>query len=378
MSEIDHILLFILLFLLFFYWGKVGSKVTSSYNFWQFAAIPILVYSIIVGSRYGWGPDYISYKYRLEHADTYKEEQVGFKILNQFINSSGFGFIGGYILYSLIFIICSFVLIRHFRKQGMYMYAFFIPSTLIFVTSAIRQGLALSFIMLAIYFYEKKRWITCILIIMIGYTIHSSILVTAIIMAIIFVFTKKPINWKITVIFYLIVTIFFQKSSMNILTNFLQNNVNLTNGFQSYIDNADVWFGDEGANDIFEQSTFTLVISSMFYISLIYLGYKALQIYPDLLISKIYNVVVIGIIFYRIVFLYEILRRFAEPLIMLNYIVLGYVFFVMSRQNISYAYLKPEDKVLLRLNASIVIIYLLLFWSRFIFMNPDAKFFWSL
>jgi hypothetical protein len=385
MSNFDHIVLFLFLFSGFILWGKYFSSTPKKVEFWIFAFIPITVYSLITGSRYGWGPDYIFYKYRLENALRYPEEQLGFKWINQTIKFLDISYVGGYIIYSFVFITCVFILIRSYNRSSIYMYYFVIPATLIFVTSAIRQGLALSFVFLGLYFLNKKKWIGVILCILVGSSIHSSILVTVVIIGAVYLFIKNPINWKISIPFYLFFTFLFNPSNFSFVSIYISKYISLGNSFQSYIDNSDVWFGKEAANDIYNQSPFALFTSSSFYISIIYLGYITLKFKTHNQIVYIYNVVVIGLIFYRIGFNFEILRRIAEPMLMLYFIVLGYTFYIIyniKRKNFHQSLInkhKFKNQLFPYYNFFIVsiLIYLILFFGRFIFLNPTANFYWN-
>jgi hypothetical protein len=385
MSNFSHSILFLFLFLFFIIWGKYIALIRKNSDYWIAAFVPILAYSIITGSRFGWGPDYLSYKYRLENAFKFPEEQIGFRWLNQGIKLIGFDYVGGYIIYSLIFMISAFVLIRSYKKVSIYMYYFIIPATLMMVTSAIRQGVALSFVLLALYFLNKKKWLGVILCVLIGASIHTAILVTVVIIGAIYLFIKRPLNWKLSIPLYLFFTFLFDTSSVGVIAIYIQKYVSLDSSFQSYIDNSDVWFGEEAASDIYQQSIIALFTSSLFYISIIYIGYCALKQKSHPQVVYIYNVVVIGIIFYRATFLYEILRRFAEPMLMLYFIVLGYSFFVIAemkknKQIVIVANCKTVKAPLLtnyKFFIGCVLFYMILFWGRFIFLNPDAMFYWD-
>ena len=387
MSNLDHIILYTFLFIYFYLWGRYNSNVKNSKRFWISALVPILLYSVIVGSRYGWGPDYLWYKFRLENAFSFKEDQVGFKLLNQAITGLGFNFVGGYIIYSLIFVICAFVLIRSYGSESKYMYAFLIPATLFVVNYAIRQGVALSFVLLAIYFFYRKRWISLVICLFIGATIHTAIIVTAAGLGACFFLFKKPISWKITIPLYLFFTFLFDSRTLGFLAPLLQKYITLDNKFQSYIDNADMWFGVEGADKRYEQGNFALIMSSLFYLSVFFIGFKALKIKPSSRILFLYNSFVLGVIFYRAVFLFEILRRFAEPLVMLYFVVLGYGVYVFSAIVIDNQALTAESNHklnLLRQNLPIfrvglvfILVYLFMYWGRFVFMNPTGIFYWN-
>lgn len=385
MSNWDHLVLYLFLFFFFVKWGRFASSLKDKVKYWGYSILPISIYSIITGSRYGWGPDYLSYKFRLINAFKFPEEQLGFRYLNQFIKLLDIDYVGGYILYSLIFITSAILLISSYHKIATYMYYFIIPATLLFVTSAIRQGLAMSFVFLGLYFFNKKKWLFGVFALLIGISIHTSTITTIAIIAGIYLVSKKPFSWKVTIPLYLFLTFFFNPSSIGFISRFIYQYISLDNSFQTYIDNSDIWFGSEAANKIYDQSLFALIVSSLFYISIIYLGYVTLKFKPNSKIIFLYNTVIFGILFYRVVFTFEILRRIAEPLIMLHFIILGYIFFIIRELKINKEYagklsiqsikqhLFPYHKYF----TACIYLYFALFFGRFIFLNPTAIFFWD-
>ena len=386
MSNPEHISLYIFLFILFFVWGKYYYNTKSNLRFWILALVPILAYALIVGSRYGWGPDYLSYKERFEHAFTYVEDQEGFRWLNQTMNSFGFSYGGAYITYSLIFIICAFTFIRSFGSESKYMYAFLIPASLILISSAIRQGVALSFVLLAWYFFDKRKWLLFALAVFVGASIHTTVLLTTAMIGA-FYFTRKwRINWRISIPLYLFFTFVFDARKLGIIANYMKT-LSVNSHFQSYLENSDEWFGKDAAKDIYEQSTDALILSSLFHIAIIYLGYIALKYRSNEKLVWLYNVVVFGFVFDRAVFYFEILRRIAEPLMMFYFVILGYIVLIFFNRNTlkkvvlfngeSTAQLR-NDMIFFRMGLITILLYLLLFWGRFIFLSPDHLFFWNL
>ncbi len=385
-SSFEHVFLFSLLFIVFFLWGKYCSQTEKSI-YYSFLLLPILLYAFILGSRYGWGTDYISYKYRFEHAFSYNEDQIGFRLLNQFFNWIGFNYVGGFIAYSLIFIICAFVFVSSFEKEeARYMYILILPATLQLTSQAIRQGLALSFVLLALYFLNKKKWKFLIASFIIGLSIHYSIMITMAMILVFYFFTKKTIPIKLSIPLYLFFTFFFESGRIAIFSPYIHKYVHLNSSYQGYIENADYWFGQNGVNEIYTQGHFTLILSSLFYLAVIYLGYYALKYNPSKKVIYLYNSMVFGIIFYRIVFLFEILRRIAEPLVMFYFVVFGFSIYSLN-QTKQYSYLisklhgfKLPRLSLYKFNFSIVIaiVYLILYIGRFLFLNPEAKFFWNI
>lgn len=385
MSGLDHIILFTFLIALFYFWGILFYKEKSEFNYIIFSLLPILSFAFIVGSRYGWGADYLFYKYKLDHIAHFKEEQIVFRYINEIILDIGFSYVGAFIVYSLILIISIFKLTKDYGIVSKYMYAFIIPTTLLFPTGIIRQGVALSFVFLALSFFNQKKWFFMLLSIIIGYFIHSSVLVIVLIMAAIIFFFKEPFSWKITIPLYLFFTFFFDVSNIGFLSKYIQL-LSLNNQFQSYVDSSDTWFSSDAVNNIYEQGIAASIISSLYYVSIIYLGYITLKLRPIKKVIYVYNIVVFGVILLRAVFLYEILRRFADPLIMLSFIVLGYIFYVYF-SNLSISTVKRK---LLYSHSSasfyywcypvgiaFILVYQLLFWGRFVLYSPNYLFFWN-
>jgi hypothetical protein len=386
MSVIDHIILFTFLFSVYFFWGKYNHNIKNEHQFWCLALIPILFYAFIVGSRYGWGVDYLSYKKRFEHSlNSGIHEQIGFEYINETVKWLGLNYIGAFIVYSLIFITCAFVLLRSYRSEAKYMYAFLIPATLSFTSSFIRQGIAYSVILLAIYFLNNKKWLGVVISVAIGMMIHSAILFTILVLGIFYLVSKKPFNWKITIPLYLFFTFSSAVSKIGIFTDYLKV-LSFNSTFSNYIENSDHWFGADAVEDKYAQSMFPLIMSSIFYISIFYLGNEALKIRQNKKITYLFNTFVFGVIFYRAFFQIELYRRIGEPMVMLYFIVLGYIIYVYSESNKKkqhsfinrrYYMISTKELCTYRFLLLGITFYLLLFFGRFIFFNPQAIFFWN-
>ncbi len=376
MSIIEHILLFSFIFIFYAFWGKYNAH-RNSKAFWEAAIIPIALYVFIVGSRYGWGNDYLIYKFEFEHAFTFKEEQVAFKWLNQFMNLIGFSYAGAYMGYAFIFIVCAFVFLRSYREAGSYMYSFLIPATLYVSAHTIRQGVGISFLFLALVFFHKRKWFYMILATLIAFNIHYSTIVTLMVILGIFFIFRNPIHYLLSIPAYLFFSVAFDVGKMSFLAEFLSEHISLNNKFQNYIDNSNEWFGADAVNEIYAQSTLALLMSSLFYIAIFYLGYKALKVRRDKHVLYLFNTVVIGSILLRATFLYEILRRFTEPFVMFYFVPLGYIFYVYFKDcKQPESYHAVQLKKIFPIGITFIMMYLLMFWGRFILLNADADFFW--
>jgi len=374
MSIIDHIILFLLLFGVYAFWGKYNANKGSA-AFWVAAIVPIVLYVFITGSRYGWGNDYLWYRVQFENIEFIVDQPV-FKWLNQSLNYIGFNYVGGFMAYAFIFVVCAFVFLRSYGEQATYMYCFLVPATLFMSTNTIRQGVGMAFIFLVFMFFFKRKWLFMALAAFVAINIHSaSIVPLAAIIGVFFVF-RKPIHYWLSIPLYIFFAFVFDSSKMAFLSGLL-GDVTVDNKFQSYIDNSDSWFGEDAVSDIYVQGTFALIMSSLFFIFLFYLGYRALKVRENRQVLVMYNFVVLGTIMQRAVFLFEILRRITESIMMFYFVPLGYIFYVYFRDC---KQPKSHDAILFKkyspVGMTIILAYLFMYWGRFIFLNPAADFFW--
>lgn len=156
MSNIEHIFFFSLLFIVFIL-ITINNQNYINKHFWRCTLLPVVAYGLIVGLRYGWGADYLYYMRRMMNPKYFEGmESPGFLWLNLFLKDLGFNFVADYVFYSFLFVICSFVFIKDFNKNK-YMLALLLPATLIFTTSIIRQGIALSFTFIMLYALQRGK-----------------------------------------------------------------------------------------------------------------------------------------------------------------------------------------------------------------------------
>ena len=376
MSIIEHIILFSLLFGVYAFWGKNNAN-KSGAAFWRAAVVPILLYVLITGSRYGWGNDYFWYWAQFENIE-FITDQKAFKWLNQFLNFIGFNYVGAFMVYALIFIICAFVFIRSFGTQSKYMYCFLIPAALYISTNTIRQGVGTSFIFLALVFLQNKKWIYLCIAAITAYYIHSATIITLFILLGSCFFIKKPIHYAISIPLFLFFTFLYNPGYTAYIADFLEKYVSFDSKFQGYIDNSDAWFGEDAMNTQgYGHGIFSLFFSSLFYISILYLGYQALKIRDDKKIVYIFNVVVAGEIFINAVILFPMLGRMVSALKMFYFVPVGYIFYVYFTDCQQF---ENHHAFRLKKQFSMGIIFILAdilrYWGRFILLNPRADFFW--
>lgn len=377
MSSPSHIIIFGILFFLFFRLTNVSQRLINL-KYWSLLLFPIVAYSIIVGTRWGWGTDYEWYKYRFEHPLDYIDEDIGWQKLNIFLNIIGLDYVGAYIVYSFVFICGGSVLIKSY-KENKYMLFLFVLVTMGFSTQAIRQAFAHSFVFLGIYFLNsssKRRWLFIAAIMLIIFSIHPAALLTLII-AIGFSHVKKTIPLKVAICIFLGVSLL-----SNILTQYVATNFPefvklipmMGTKFEGYADNGEKWFGDESIEEERIQSPSAFLLSTLYYCCFIYLTHLSLKYKYNKNVAYIFNVNFLGICAYKAFILFEILLRIAQPLECLIFVPLGYDIYFWKY----YRYMLSEkEKRYSDWAMRGIIFYLLLYYGRFLFINSNTAFVWD-
>jgi len=373
LSNVDHFLLFGILFCIFGYFALIPqSKINKHY--WAYAIFPIIAYSLIVGMRYGWGNDYLFYKWRYEKPFAYGKEDYGFGTLNVILNSLGFDFVGGFITYSLVFVVAAYLLMSSF-KENKYMIAFLVPCTIMQTTFTIRQSVAEAFILISLYFFHNKKYMWFVLFVLVASSMHKASLFMLILIIPMYFFIKKPLSLKITIPFFIFAAVFekplepYMVSFFDIVIPFLS--FQQGSYMDSYVLQADDWFGIDSFNEDFRAGLFTQIISSAMEASTIYVGSKALQYKYNKFLNAIYNAVVVGLILRRFFIVIEIPRRMVDPLYMLCFLIIGYAFFY--GKNIC----KGKGQIWAYLSFLCIILFTLLHVGKFLVASPSYIFVWD-
>lgn len=383
MSSPEHIFLYIFLITTFVVYGVKFYDISDPLKFWISTVFPIILYSLIVGSRYGWGADYLWYKDKFEKPVLALEDEIGFQMLNNFIRFLGFGYVGAYVFYAFLLVLSLFILLRQYGLLSKYMYAFFIPATLEFTTNIIRQGIGFSVIFLFIFFLNKKKWLLCLLCFFVGISIHVITALPLIVITAMYLLKFNAFNWKITIPIYLFVALLFDVSNISMMSSLL-GELNIGNKYDNYINESDKWFGEDAINDIYTQTIFASMFMMIFHVSYLYVGYLALKLHNYKNIIYIFNVSVIGLIFYKLFFNIEILRRFVFPMYMLFFIPLGFAVLVFLNSKVLSGHIKKvgilvtkSKYIYFKIGIYTIVIYLIMYWSRFVFFNKYSLFFWD-
>lgn len=370
MSNIDHIILYLILFGASFLWSKANSS-----NRKQLSIIFAALFIFVVGSR-TWGPDYSWYHYKVDHPNDLrvKEDEIGFQWLNAVIRYIGLNGDGAFYIYAIILMIGTLSLINSYKENGKYMCLLAIPAFMFDTSVLIRQGVAFAFALISLYFLRKGKWIYALSFAFIAFNIHKIIIVLFIFYFICFLLSKKKIPIYIIIAIYTIATFIPQVIKLD---NFMQylNFIQIGGKYDGYVNNSDKWFSQDANNAEWQQSTIALILSFLYDISMFYVTNLYLKKQENKEIRTLFYLVAIGAIFFRCFFLNELLRRIFKLLYIVYFIPVGYALsFLIRKEKDS---LLKKEKTMLSISICLILIYLVLYWGRFVFANKDGIFLWT-
>ena len=124
MSSLDFIILYTTLFCLFFSISQIRQKAINR-NVLTWGVPIIIAFVIIIGMRYGWGNDYMSYKYWMDNPKG--DENILFAEINTILSWMGFEYVEKFMFYALCLIVGGLAFLRTFRYDK-YMVTFFLPA----------------------------------------------------------------------------------------------------------------------------------------------------------------------------------------------------------------------------------------------------------
>jgi len=355
-------------------WGKWNYDKSAKW-FWIYAAIPILFYAVITGCR-TWGPDYTWYKYKITHPDdiTVRKDEVIFLGLNNLIRATGLDAEYGFIVYGIIIMTGAFVFIRSYGDSSKYMFALVVPALLIETSTHIRQGIAFGVSLIALGFMNRKNWWLFAFFSLVAFNIHK---VSALLFAACFVlyfFRNKIIPLQISIVVYCIAIVLPEYIEYDHLRKLIGILPVEGSKYQAYAEDISYWFSTQANRADWVQSLPALVLSALFDLSVMVLSYRYLKLIGNRSVAMYYNLFVLGAILTRVFFLNELLIRTFYQFYMFYFVPLGYCFYLYNIVDVPFVHR--------RINVTATcfgctMLYLLLYWGRFIFLNGNGSFIWS-
>ena len=187
---------------------------------------------------------------------------------------------------------------------------------------------------------------------------------------------KKPLPIKVTIPLYLICILFDQ-----IIGHYIGNNLSafistldVADNFKGYTEHANIWFGVDALNEAYKQSILALTLNTLSDIGVFCIGYFVLSKYPNPKVIYLYNTSTVGAILFRAGLQMELLHRMGQSLQLFYFIPLGYAFYILYAAKIS---LGTQKDLICKISTIFFLIFTILYYGRFIFMNPRGSFVWN-
>ena len=183
------------------------------------------LFIFLVGFRYDSGADYWSY-YKIFHGINEKNlaSEPGFQFLIKFYRMFSHSYNGFVFFIACISIFVKFLFFRKMENPYLALFIYIAIFSFNLEFNAIRQGLAASFVLHAVYFAQKKKLLIYILLIAIASSIHVSSLV----FFPLYFFISREFILKINAVFALIVIAFIIRlylmgNILSVMGLFLEN-----------------------------------------------------------------------------------------------------------------------------------------------------------
>ena len=380
--RIDYVLLLILLFLIFIIYSRlvVSKEEKSIYerNYWLYAIVPIIAFSLIEGLRYARGVDYIGYVYTyLQSLDPKVENEPLFMLLNKGMLLMGFPYCIAFVVYYLFWIVGILHLCENFRYLLCWCIPFALIASIPSMENLVRQFVSLSFVMISLSFLLKKKYVMSCFWAVISFGFHlSSVIVVVIIYTVYIIGRKECFKLKSSLIAYFFFFFIFDISFLDIFVLNVFPLLDLGDlKFSGYIENADKWFTSSAIREDYIRSVWGNIALFLFDISLIIMGRKSIQHEKNTKNEKaliiVYNLFVIGAIGMQAVMELEIMRRFFRPLYMLWFVLAANILYRYPLQK------KLKSKWVIVGNYIILGYILCVLFGKYILFTPSQMFIWD-
>lgn len=324
-----HILLLATMFL----WGNMLSKSFSSRAFWQKALIPILVYGIVVGLRFGRMVDWNLYYFRfLEIGKNYENSnyEILFKIFNYIFYSIGLPYWSFIFCESLLLMFALLFLFKNFKKELF----FILPLCLDLIHNNelyIRWYFAVSFFVVAISFLISSKPKKAYFFFLISCLFHYGMVPLLPILFFAKYLNKYAIPPKIACILFLITSLGMNVTQLSFFTeisNYILGLGLITNdSAEFYLSRTDdLLNGDLGNIGIRDSMSFITQVR-------LYIAYIPIILFSEKSCAKrkygklIYNIFVVGVIVSPLFDSIEITDRYSSLFLLFGCLCGGFLFY---------------------------------------------------
>lgn len=287
--DLDYILIYLFLLLVFYLTGKQVSK---GKNYWANAFLCIIVYTIILGSRYGRGNDYFSYIAGYLQTNPY--ENSGYLFIKSVMKAFYIDKFHIFYVYAFITIVGGMFFLERYRKYATFMFPTFLLATFILAEYQVRQSLSYSFVFLYLIqlfqirsnkikdIFSRKNYFHLLWgIIFAGITvsIHTANALNIVILTGLYLFVRFPVPYNFSIPMIVISSYIIPRIyDVGMIIPILQLLGEQDDFFARYVDTQEQWFGSDALSTEVAENPIVKVIEVLGNISLLYFGRKVIMV----------------------------------------------------------------------------------------------------
>jgi hypothetical protein len=322
---------------------KGGGK--YRFNYWRLAIPPIVLYCITYGFRYAWGTDYFSYKSLYEvgftgNTKTIESIEYFFKLINEVLHLFNAPFYFAFFTYSFLFIFGVFFLLKSHRQIVFIALPIFYFMTAYQSSNLVRNCISIGFLYISISYLLKNKWKPFVIVFISSFLTHSSVIFYFPIMIILKYYDIFKNLWLILILY----CISYFISSLDIgefLTIAIESTRFFFTGeisnfikFGSYFDSTQHFHYISGENVIGKLADIRfiqLIFFTLIDIVIIYYGFGLKKLKKYVNFGYFYNLTILGIIFYRPLYGFELPMRLNFFYWWFLFIVIPYILYDMYK-----------------------------------------------
>lgn len=341
--KLTYVLLKLFLFAVFIIYGRILSKTKTNKEFWLHAIVPIIIYAIIEGLRFGRLVDYNVYYFRyinIGKNPSFEDYEPVFTYICYFMYNLGLPYYMFIFLQSLLLITVVFLLVKEYRKALL----FILPLILYEIMKSenyVRWYWGFIFMILSFYSLYKGRYkamlfcFICTCLIHIGFVMFTPVILFYKILK------EKTIPPKVATFLFLGTTFLISISSLTFLISITKFLLSMGLGEMGskvdfYLTSLDLLLkGDLGQLGIKELSFSNSLRLALAYGPTIWFAKDYVKKYRYGVFF--YNLFVIGAIISPLFILVEILDRFATTLTFFSCIASGILFTEVIKNRSKYS-----------------------------------------
>lgn len=274
---------FILNLVLLLVFTAVGQVINNKRMYWIHASWCVVAFTLISGLRYARGNDYIHYTEIFTGFDT--QANSAFIWLNECLAYWGFNEYSCFLFYAFVFVTCGLFFLRDFIHCAKWTFPLFVIGYLYFEEFQIRQAFSYSFFFVFMHYlfllpnqkiniFQQKYLFVLLKILFWGalcISMHTANLVLIFLLVVAYVFSKYMIPYYVVIPLYIAsVYIIPHIFDFSLLELFLSPFSELETT-SHYVANADYFFTEEGANEIYTRNPIIQIyevagVSALFYL----------------------------------------------------------------------------------------------------------------